>query len=121
MKINLKNSKKVFESVDKVQAKCSVRLFGPGDEKSLVKEIEQRLVSLKVPKNCWVGMKFRWTPDMQSFPNSYFGCPEGTSIVIERYPSGWFMTGCERRSCNGSPRNALQFLNESEYKEFFTF
>jgi hypothetical protein len=121
MKINLKDHDKIFAAIEAVQSRCSARRLKYNSHISIIKLIEDRLKDLKVPKKHWNGMKFRWVEGMQQFPGKYNGRPEGTSIVVERFKSGWFLVECTRRCCDGSPNNELILLNESEYQKFFKF
>ena len=112
MKINIKDKEKVNEALTVVNAR--VRNSTHYDVKSLVNSIELDLELKGLPKKYWTGLKFRCNPNPESFPNAYKGVPMATYFTLERYPSGWFLVGVERRECKMDFITLVSGLNEEQ-------
>lgn len=97
MKINISDKDKVQEAIEKAEHGCNARLFNPGDISEMIEKAEKKLEALRIPKKYWSGCK------VASFPpavaNKYFGRPEGTMVVLQRFASGWFLVEAFRADC----------------------
>jgi len=121
MKINIKNETKTTEVLENCQKKCIARTTYYEDVQQAIKKIEAKLDAFNVPKKNWLGAQFYCQPHMAQFPASYKYSPTGTAFSLEYCSSGWFLVNCGRSYCQGSEKRAIEFVNESNYKEFYSF
>ena len=97
MKINIKDKEKVDIALAKVNAR--VRNATHYTVETMVDRIEHGLERKGLLKKYWTGLTFLCNPNAERFPNAYKGVPMATYFTVERYPSGWFLVGVERREC----------------------
>ena len=112
MKININNKEKMDSEFKKVNAR--VRGASSYDVENLVNIIEINLGLKGVPKKYWTGLKFRCNPNPETFPHAYKGIPMATYFTLERYPSGWFLVGVERRECKMDFITLVSGLSEEQ-------
>ena len=101
MKINLQNDEKLNKAIDAVESRARARCISAHHIQSSVKQIETTLRHM-LHKKDWSGVRFEIDPNAQSFPSSYKGTPESTQVIVERFPSGWFVIGLGRDICKGT-------------------
>ena len=97
MKININDKEKVNDVLGAENMR--VRNATHYDVVNLVARIEHDLELKRLAKKYWTGLKFRCNPNPETFPHAYKGVPMATYFTVERYPSGWFLVGVERREC----------------------
>lgn len=97
MKININDKEKVDIALAKVNAR--VRNATHYTVETMVDRIERDLERKGLLKKYWTGLTFLCNPNAERFPNAYKGVPMATYFTVERYPSGWFLVGVERREC----------------------
>lgn len=108
IKITEKNEAKIQAELDKVQARCSVRLADFMDVVRAVQLAEKNPVLAIMPKKFHVGTEGRYFPGYGgAIANAYRGVPEETCIVIVRRATGWFFVRAYRTSCVNSERVTL--------------
>ena len=112
MKINVRDKEKVNEALAVVNAR--VRNATHYDVKSLVDSIELNLELKELPKKYWTGLRFQCNPNPEKFPHAYKGIPMATYFTLERYPSGWFLVGVERRECRTDFITLVSGLDEEQ-------
>jgi hypothetical protein len=120
MKINVKNTEKINTTLDAVQSRAKVRLSVARDVNAAVEQIEARLKTLKVPKKEWLGVVVI-DQRLGRFASAYKWMPEATLFTIERFKTGWFLTGARRGGCEGNPDTTLLFCNEPAYRHLYRF
>jgi len=101
MKINIKNETKLKAAIDKVESRARARCISVAKIQSSISSIEKTLGGM-LHKKDWTGVIFHVDPNAQSFPSSYNGIPESTQVIVERFPSGWFITEIHRSTCRGT-------------------
>ena len=97
MKINIKDKEKVDNVLGTVNAR--VRNATHYTVETMVDRIERDLERKGLLKKYWTGLTFLCNPNAEKFPHAYKGVPMATYFTVERYPSGWFLVGVERREC----------------------
>jgi hypothetical protein len=112
MKININDKEKVNEALAVVNAR--VRNATHYDVLNLVTRIEHDLEGKGLLKKYWTGLKFRCNPNPETFPHAYKGVPMATYFTVERYPSGWFLVGVERRECKTDFISLVSGLSEEQ-------
>lgn len=112
MKINVTNTEKLSAAIKEAEYRVSARTITADEIQKEVKLIESKL-SLILAKKDWVGVVLHIDLNAQSFPSAYRGAPESTQFRLERFSSGWFVTGLGRHRCQGSRKNELT-LTESQ-------
>ena len=112
MKINIRDKEKVNEALAVVNAR--VRNASHYDVNNLVNIIEHRLEHKGLFKKHWTGLRFRCNPNPEKFPNAYKGVPMATYFTVERYPSGWFLVGVERKECRTDFITLVSGLSEEQ-------
>jgi hypothetical protein len=120
MKINVKNAEKVNATLDAVQCRAKVRLSSARDVSAAIEQIEARLKTLKVPKKEWLGIKVL-DQRLERFAGAYKWRPDATLFTVERFKTGWFLTGARRDGCEGNPDESLYFGNEPAYQHLYKF
>lgn len=98
IKIEERNKEKINSELNAVQKRCTARTTYYEDVVDVVDDIQKRLDKLMYRKD-QVGISAIADPNAQDFPSAYRGEPESTIIIVKRFPSGWFMTGCHRSYC----------------------
>lgn len=112
MKININDKEKVDNVLGTVNARVrNVTHYGV---MSFVERIERDLERKGLLKKYWTGLKFRCNPNAERFPNAYKGVPMATYFTVERYPSGWFLVGVERRECKMDFITLVSGLSEEQ-------
>jgi hypothetical protein len=112
MKINIKDKEKVDNVLGTVNAR--VRNATHDGVLSFVERIERDLERKGFLKKYWTGLKFRCNPNPETFPHTYKGVPMATYFTVERYPSGWFLVGVERRECKADYITLVSGLSEEQ-------
>lgn len=112
MKININDKEKVDNVLGTVNAR--VRNATHYDVEKVVERIEFGLQQKRLAKKYWTGLKFRCNPNPETFPHAYKGVPMATYFTVERYPSGWFLVGVERRECKMDFITLVSGLSEEQ-------
>ena len=112
MKINIRDKEKVEEALEAVNAR--VRNAGHTNVLAMVNIIEHRLEHKGLFKKYWTGLRFQCNPNPEKFPNAYKGTPMATYFTLERYPSGWFLVGVERKECRTDFITLVSGLDEEQ-------
>lgn len=112
MKINIRDKEKVHETFAVVNAR--VRNATHDDVLHLVSQIEKELERKGLAKKYWTGLRFLCNPNPEKFPNAYKGIPMATYFTVERYPSGWFLAGVERKECRTEGIALVSELGEEQ-------
>lgn len=112
MKINIRDKEKVNEVLAVLNAR--VRNATHYDVKKVVDRIEFELQQKGLLKKYWTGLRFRCNPNPEKFPNAYKGVPMATYFTVERYPSGWFLVGAERKECGTDYITLVSGLDEEQ-------
>lgn len=112
MKINVRDKEKVDNVLGKVNER--VRNATHDDVMNLVTRIEKYLERKGLLKKYWTGLKFRCNPNPERFPTAYRGIPMATYFIVERYPSGWFIVGVERRECKTDCMTLVSGLSDEQ-------
>ena len=107
------------ESIDKVNdaltaANARVRNATHDNVVKMVLRIEKDLVRKGLLKKHWTGLKFQCNPHSRIFPNAYKGTPTATYFTVERFSSGWFLVGVERRECRNDFITLVSGLTEEQ-------
>ena len=112
MKINIRDKEKVNEALAVVNAR--VRNASHYDVENVVERIELNLQQKGLLKKYWTGLRFQCNPNAGKFPNAYKGIPMATYFTVERYPSGWFLVGVERKECRTDHITLVSGLSEEQ-------
>lgn len=112
MKINIKDKEKVDNVLGTVNAR--VRNATHYTVETMVDRIERGLERKGLPKKYWTGLTFLCNPNAERFPNAYKGVPMATYFTVERYPSGWFLVGVERRECKTEAITLVSGLSDEQ-------
>ena len=107
------------ESIDKVNealaaVNARVRNSNHSEVVKMVMRIEKALNRKGLLKKYWTGLKFQCNPYARIFPNAYKGTPTATYFTVERYPSGWFLVGVERKECRTDFITLVSGLSEEQ-------
>jgi hypothetical protein len=112
MKININDKEKV--DIALAEANARVRNATHYTVETMVDRIERGLERKGLLKKHWTGLRFRCNPNAEKFPNAYKGVPMATYFTVERYPSGWFLVGVERRECKTDFISLVSGLSEEQ-------
>lgn len=112
MKININDKEKV--DIALAEANARVRNATHYTVTTMVDRIERGLERKGLLKKHWTGLRFRCNPNAEKFPNAYKGVPMATYFTVERYPSGWFLVGVERRECKMDFITLVSGLSEEQ-------
>lgn len=99
MKLNISNKTKIEAALAAVNGHASRHAYTEQDEiLDLIDRANQKLERLQLPKKDWVGAQISATSGSE-VSNAY--ARQGfrraaTHVVIERFPSGWFLTLVEK-------------------------
>lgn len=118
IKITEANREKIAAAIKEAEGRATARTATAKDLFDSVKEIENRLSNLNVPKNKRKEMSFRICPEAQKFPGAYKWNPEATCFWIIGTSSGWNLILILRDSC---PTRKIDFINEAGYRQYFNF
>ena len=110
--INFNDNEKVNEALAAVNAR--VRNANHDDVTKMVIRIEKDLARKGLLKKYWTGLRFQCNPHARVFPNAYNGTPTATYFTVERFPSGWFLVGAERKECRNDFITLACELNEEQ-------
>ena len=110
--INFSDKEKVNEACAAVNAR--VRNSTHDDVTKMVIRIEKDLNRKGLLKKYWTGLRFQCNPHARIFPNAYKGVPTATYFTVERYPSGWFLVGVDRKECRSDFITLVSDLNEEQ-------
>lgn len=95
MKININNKEKIEAALNEVQSRAKARTISYEDILETIEHIEEKL---NISKKAMVGVIARVSLHCQHFPANYNGQPMGTEFTIQRFSSGWFLTGVSREN-----------------------
>lgn len=95
MKININNKEKIEAALNEVQSRVKARTISYEDILETIEHIEEKL---NISKKAMVGVIARVSLHCQHFPANYNGQPMGTEFTIQRFSSGWFLTGVSREN-----------------------
>ena len=95
MKININNKEKIEAALNEVQSRTKARTISYEDILETIEHIEEKL---NISKKAMVGVIARVSVQCQHFPANYNGQPMGTEFTIQRFSSGWFLTGVSREN-----------------------
>lgn len=109
MKINVNNKEKIEAALNETQSRAKARTISYEDILEAIETIEEKL---NISKKAMVGVTARVSLHCQYFPAKYNGQPMGTEFLIQRFPSGWFLTGMVRSNIDHN-RTYRLFLSES--------
>jgi hypothetical protein len=112
MKININDKAKVDNVLGTVNAR--VRNATHDGVLSFVERIERDLERKGFLKKYWTGLRFLCNPSPEKFAKAYRSIPMATFITVERYPSGWFLVGVERRYRTTKAITLVSGLNEEQ-------
>ena len=104
MKINIHQTEHILDRLHSVEINCRARTFDInrlGD----INIAEAVLRNLKIPQKYWQGCAIIFHPP--AVPNSYnyksvLTHGEGTSVIVEKFSSGWFVTDISRVRCRSA-------------------
>lgn len=106
MKININNKEKIEAALNEVQSRAKARTISYEDILEAIERIEKKL---NISKKAMIGVTVRVSLHCQHFPAKYNGQPMGTEFLIQRFPSGWFLTGVARRNVDHNRAYRLFF------------
>ena len=112
MKINIHKTEDILDRLHSVEINCRARTF---DVNRLVdiNTAEAVLRNLKIPQKYWQGCAIIFHPP--AVPNSYNYTADGTQVIVEKFPSGWFVTDISRVRCRsvrgGGPETTKLILS----------
>ena len=109
MKINIDNCQKIEQALADVQKKARERTISYEDILEAISHIEDEL---NISKKAMIGTKAHISLYCGHFPGAYKGTPMGTEFDIERFSTGWFLTGVDRCSVDHT-RTYRLILSES--------
>jgi hypothetical protein len=112
MKVNINDKEKVDEALAVLNAR--VRNATHDDVTRMVTRIERALERKGLLRKHWTGLRFQCNPNPEKFPNAYKGIPMATYFTVERYPSGWFLAGVERKECRTEGIALVSELGEEQ-------
>ena len=95
MKINVNNKEKIEAALNETQSRAKARTISYEDILETIEHIEEKL---NISKKAMVGVIARASLHCQHFPANYNGQPMGTEFTIQRFSSGWFLTGVSREN-----------------------
>lgn len=95
MKININNKEKIEAALNEVQSRAKARTISYEDILETIEHIEEKL---NISKKAMVGVIARVSLYCEHFAGSYKGVPMGTEFTIQRFSSGWFLTGVSREN-----------------------
>jgi len=101
MIVSEKSISKVQQMIDEAQANAKARLLKVDDVMNAIKEAEDKLKELRIPKKYWVGCWVIVEPE--SVPMRYQFKAMGTYAVIVRKSSGWKLANVFRDKCKQEP------------------
>ena len=94
MKINVTKTKKISETMIKVNGGSRERLVYVGDILGALEKAEKQLKKLNIPKKAWENCIIEI--DGGGVSNSYKYAAYSTKVTIKKFKSGWFMTYASR-------------------------
>jgi len=119
MKINIKNYKKLRETLDDVNGAAKAHTYDAIElmpafnlVQSLARDAERELTELGIPKSEWVGAVYESTSG-DKVSNAYASKGHhrvATAVTIERFPSGWFLTHAEKTTAYQQGGSSHLFL-----------
>ena len=101
MKININNETEIIKIIQEAEKGCRVILIDYRDLVYAIEKGEEMLKAIGIKKNGWNDCQIVLKP--HSVCNSYKGRAEGSSAIIKKFSSGWFLTYFGRVQCNHSP------------------
>lgn len=111
MKIIIKkqNEERIKSALEAVQKRTKVRNVDVNNIYKMVEEIEKKL---EIPETSMLGIKADVDYNAQNFCRAYRYIPESTHVCLEKFVSGWGITGIERRRCRPSRSKYVLSLTE---------
>lgn len=97
IRIDKKNGQKFIKAIDEAEGRATSRLLETYRLFDAVEDAEEKLYSMKIPQKARLGCTVFIEPE--ALPNSYKYGGQGTFASVQRYSTGWFLTGVRRDYC----------------------
>jgi len=91
----------IYQIIDEAQANAKARLLKVDDVMNAIKEAEDKLKELRIPKKYWIGCWVIVEPE--SVPVNYKFEAMDTYAVIVRKSSDWKLANVSRDKCKQEP------------------
>lgn len=115
MKINVKNTAKIQDTLDLVQARSRTRNINSEDVIKTCKTACKALKTLGLLRSEMVGAKFTFVNGIGHVSSSYYGIPQSTHFDFEIGKNTIFVTAIYRTYCNINKK--IKFLNLDAFRE----
>lgn len=116
MKINVKNTTKIQDTLDLVQARSRTRNINSEDVIKTCKTACKALKILGLLRSEMVGAKFTFVNGIGRVASSYRGVPQSTHFDFEIGKNAIFVTSVYRTYCNVNKK--IKLLNLDAFREY---
>lgn len=116
--IKITKTEEIKKALKKVEGRATSFCFYPSRIDSAVKQAEQTLQGLRIPKKAWRGCSIILKPSQP--PNAYKWRANGTFVTLVRKSKDWFVVNITRTvnpSCSGGRASReILLLTENQIK-----